>query len=301
MQNKNNEKKVAIILVNYNGYAETIQCIESLKNIDYDNYHVFIVENGSTNNSYDILSRYLVESDCARFCTLKKSKENLGFSGGNNIGIKEAIEQGYEYVMLLNNDTIVTPDFLNILINNADNKSIVTPRIMYWNEKDKNWYAGGKLSKVLGRAWHNNIGKKYLKNRDDRCYNVSFISGCCMLMHVDVIKKIGLLEEKYFLYYEDTEYCWRADDSSVQMKYVGSSVIYHNVSSSTGNNSRLMNYYKIRNRLYLINDHASNYTKWIAVLFAIFEDCYGILIKKYSFETVCLGIKDYLHNKIGKM
>lgn len=290
---------VAVILVNYNGYEDTIRCLQSFREVRYKNYCIYIVDNGSTNNSYSVLKEYC---GCNKDIKTKiiKSTANLGFSGGNNIGIKDALSAGADYILLLNNDTVVTPDFLDILVGNADENTIVAPRMMYWKDKNIVWYAGGQLSKIFGRAWHNNINKELDSVIDTKHKEVTFISGCCMLIHREIFNKIGLLEEKYFLYYEDTEYCWRALNNGIRLYYVGDSVIFHNVSSSTGHNSCLMNYYKIRNRMYLIKEYVNGRKKITSFLLAHAEIVIGILIRKYQFEAVKAGIKDYKAGIVGR-
>lgn len=290
---------VAIILVNYNGYEDTIRCLESFREVSYKNYCIYIVDNGSSNNSYSVLKEYCGCNEDIK-TKIIKSTENLGFSGGNNIGIKEALSGGADYILLLNNDTVVTPNFLDVLVSNADENTIVAPRMMYWKQKNIVWYGGGRLSRTLGRAWHDNINKEFDRDIDTRHKEVTFISGCCMLIHRAILNKIGLLEEKYFLYYEDTEYCWRALNNGIRLYYVGDSVIFHNVSSSTGHNSYLMNYYKIRNRMYLIKEYVSGIKKITSCLMAYAEIVTGILIGKYQFEAAKAGIKDYKAGIVGK-
>lgn len=293
------QPKVTIILVNYNGYLDTIECIKSLNQLMYLCFNVIIVDNGSTNNSYAILKEYIANNGNNSFRVVK-SIDNLGFSGGNNIAIEIAQKENADYVLLLNNDTIVTPDFLSILIDNACDDCLIAPRIMYWKSNNTVWYGGGKLSELLGRAWHDRINKTYNSNIDDSIKEVSFITGCCMLVPMKVIEKIGMLEDKFFLYYEDTEYCWRAKKNGCSLKYVGKSVIYHNVSSSTGHNSPLMNYYKIRNRMYLIKDYVNGIKKITSFLLAYAEIIIGILVGKYQFEAVKAGIKDYKAGIVGR-
>lgn len=291
--------KVGIIIVNYNGYIDTIKCLNSLSELEYLNYEVYIIDNGSTNESYSNISEY-IENNSINNIHLIKSEINLGFSGGNNLGISIALEEGSEYILLLNNDTIVTPKFLSELIENADFRTIVTPRIMYWKEKSKVWYAGGKLSMKIGRAWHKNIDKKVNLKTDNSVEKVSFVSGCCMLIDKNILQKIGLLDEDFFLYYEDTEFCWRAQLQDIQLLYIGYSIIYHNVSSSTGHNSDLMNYYKIRNRFYLIDRYIHGINKILAKAYALAEIVAGIVIRKYRFSTVKKSIKDYRRGILGK-
>jgi len=297
--NKETLPMIAIILINYNGFKDTIECLNSIRNLTYRNYSVYLVDNCSTNNSCQYIKEYCVLHDKNNVIIIN-NKNNLGFSGGNNVGIKAALNDDAEYILLLNNDTIVTPKFLDILVTNADKNSIITPRIMYWKEKDKIWYAGGKLSPKLGRAWHDRINKIYEKDIDEKYKEVSFISGCCMLIHRDVLAKIGLLEEKFFLYYEDTEYCWRALNNGVRLSYVGNAVIFHNVSSSIRHDSSLMNYYKIRNRMYLIKEYVSSKYKIISYLCAYIEVAVGIAIKKYQFQVAKEGIGDFKKGIFGK-
>lgn len=291
--------RIAIILVNYNGYKDTIECLKSINELNFSNCFTYVVDNGSTDDSYAVLENYRKEHKLESV-TIVKSEDNLGFAGGNNVGIKIALQECADYILMLNNDTIVTPEFLKSLVSAADEKTIVTPRIMYWKDKDLIWYAGGRLSFRLGRAWHNRIHKKYDASIDDKNSQVTFISGCCMLIHKSIFQKVGLLKEEFFLYYEDTEFCWRALNCGVKMEYIGNSVIYHNVSSSTGHDSSLMNYYKIRNRFFLIEEYVRGMNKPIAYIYSFMEMLVGIIIGKYQVRAVYQGIRDFKTGVKGK-
>ena len=290
------EPLVYFILVNYNGYKDTIVCIESLLKINYTNYKIIIVDNYSIDNSLEKLQQ--IKSEKIKLINLD---ENLGFSGGNNIGINLAMENHADFIVLLNNDTIVTKDFLKPLIEGCGNNgnTITTSKIMYAKEKNKIWYGGGNTSFKLGRSWHNNINKVE-KTINEEIKEVSFISGCCMCIPKSVIEIIGTLSEDYFLYYEDTDYCCRAIKKGIKLLYIPTSIIYHNVSSSTGHNSPLMTYYKIRNRLYFIQEHVPNKYKFFAELVFFMEVCAGLLITKYDLTSVKQAIIDYRNKVIGK-
>lgn len=290
------EALVYFILVNYNGYKDTEKCVESILNINYSNYKIIIVDNASTDNSLEKLG--LLKSDKIKLINVE---ENLGFSGGNNIGIDFSMENNADFIVLLNNDTIVTKDFLEPLVNESKNRNaITTSRIMYLKEPNKIWYDGGYTSLKLGRSWHKNINKNQ-NSRENHSKEVSFISGCCMCIPRNVIESIGNLSDEYFLYYEDTDYCCRAIENDTKLVYVPISLIYHNVSSSTGHNSPLMTYYKIRNRLYFINKYVSkNYLLFAKLLFRV-EMTIGMLIGKYDKTYVKRGIQDYKNNVMGKL
>lgn len=227
---KKDYAKIAIILLNYNNYNDTINCIESLKKVDYPNFFVIVVDNNSTNDSFAYLKK--MENDKIKIIN---SGKNGGFAFGNNVGIKLALEQKAEYVLLLNNDTIVTPNFLTkleecFLIKN--NVGIVTSRIMYNKERDKIWYAGGDIDWDNLRATHEGINQSIYKKHEMR--EVNFASGCCMLISSECLRNVGGLPEDYFMYCEDMDYCVKVRECGYKIIYDSDSVIYHCVSSAGG-------------------------------------------------------------------
>lgn len=233
MMSKNctDSKSVTIILVNYKNYKDTLQCLESLDKVNYPNLSIIVVDNDSKDESVEILKRYANDR-----VKIVGSGYNGGFAYGNNFGIKMALENGSDYVLLLNNDTKVDKDFLTPLVQVTDNDEkvgIVSSRIMFYPEVDKIWYAGGRVDWSNLRAIHyglkETISEKYLKNCD-----VDFASGCCMLIPKRVFEEVGMLPEEYFMYYEDMDYCIQVVDKGFKIKYVPESVVYHFVSSSSG-------------------------------------------------------------------
>lgn len=226
-----NSPLVYIILLNYNGYKDTIECCDSLSKITYDNYKIIIVDNNSTNDSEKILRERL------NACHIMQTGKNLGFAGGNNYGIKYALEQKADYILLLNNDTIVESDFLDTMINafcNNPNVGIVGCKINYFKEKNVIWYGGGNVN------WFKFVGvHEHEKERDDEKIEnvqreVTFISGCTMLIKNEVFDKVGLLPEEYFMYMEDLDFCILVKDKGYKLIYEPKALIYHNVSLSTG-------------------------------------------------------------------
>ncbi|WP_238903668.1 glycosyltransferase family 2 protein [Clostridium sp. YIM B02506] len=220
---------VYVVLVNYNGYEDTEACIKSLRNIHYYNYKIVVVDNASTDDSYNKLEK--IKEDVI----LIKSEKNLGFSGGNNIGIKYALQQGADYIMLLNNDTLVEPDFLNIMIDTAEsseNLGIVGCKMMYYPQNDIVWYGGGYIDWNKYSGVHENQGTK--DSQDDNVREVTFLTGCCMLIKRSTIEKVGYLSEEYFMYLEDLDYCAKVLDNNLRIIYNPEAKIYHKVSASTG-------------------------------------------------------------------
>lgn len=295
------EPKVHIILLNYNGYKDTVECIESINNITYNNYKVVVVDNNSTDNSKIELKKFLQQYDKVHFI---QSDKNLGFSGGNNIGINWSLNNGADYICLLNNDTIVEPDFLTPLImemEKDDTIGISAGKIMYFKEKDILWSAGGYISNARALGCHYGINMK-----DEGQFNdireCTFLTGCIQLIRGSVFKKVGMYNHEYFLYMEDVEFCKRVVEAGYKLKYVPTSKIYHKVSASTGGDeSPLQLYYLTRNRILFNKNNKRNKLSYIKfyILLAM-----KILIepfrKKHNYKYIVFGVVDGLRGKYGE-
>ena len=241
--------KVTIILVNYNGGRVTRECVDSLKRMRNQDYSVIIVDNGSTDASFDELKQVYAEDP--QICVIATG-ENRGFAGGNNFGIRTAIEQGTEWILLLNNDTEAEEDFLDRMTENVDRETIYAPRINLFSDKKTPWYAAGWIDFNTGIVKNGN---------PEKGGEVSFASGCCMLFSCDVFRKIGELDEGYFMYYEDMDYCLRAREAGIRIVYKPEAVIYHKVGGTTGGEaSKLSIYYNNRNRFYIIRQYREVFT-----------------------------------------
>lgn len=245
-------KKVGIILVNYNGEKYNEECINSILNSTYKNYEIIIVDNASTDNSVRRL-----QEKYSNEIILFENKKNEGFSEANNIGIEIAKNRGCEYILLLNNDTVISKDCIGKLINCSaqENNCIVSPKIYYYDNKDIIWSAGAKMLWKKGLASQNGINT-IDKGQYNKKLNVEFATGCCLLIPIEVIDSIGGLSTDYFLYYEDTDYCIRALNAGFKIIYEPEAILYHKVSASTGGEESYMYiYYNTRNRLIFNKKH----------------------------------------------
>lgn len=257
---------VYIILLNYNGFKDTIECVNSLEKISYDNYKVVIIDNKSTNNSEEILRKELPTYK------IIQSGENLGFAAGNNIGIKYALEQGAEYVLLLNNDTLVDKDFLNYMIKNFEGSNKVGAvgcKIMYYPDTKRIWYAGGEIN------WFTYFGKHFgFKEIDNGQYDaereINFVTGCCILVSKKVMQETNFLPEDYFMYFEDDDFCAKISELGYTIVYNPKAVIYHKVGISKGgeetpfvvkwgNRNRLVFMKKYKHKVSIFKFHISLY------------------------------------------
>ncbi len=284
---------VVIILVNYNGTDDTHECIASLLENTYPNYSIVVVDNNSREEQVNKLkSDSFINSNS----TVIYESENSGFSEGNNVGIRYAKEQGADYVLLLNNDTVVTPDFLDQLVDCAmkHERSIVTGSIKFFSDKDNYWYAGGDYdynTGVTSMNYHiNEIDKDELK--------VTFATGCLMLIPMNYIDSYGMLSDRFFLYSEDTEYCLRAIKNGYDIYWKPACLIYHKVNASTGKNSPLQQYYLTRNDLIIARDYSNNKSKSIG---RIRFYCFKRIVKRdYQLQPVRDAFRDFKQGITGR-
>ena len=283
------EPLVYIVIVNYNGYDDTIECIKSLKDIQYSNYKIVLVENASKDKEKIQSNSFINENAIVLFSDI-----NGGFSAGNNIGIEYALNAGADYVLLLNNDTAVDKDFLNSLVEIGESDSsigIVTGDIYYYFDKTKLWYSNGRYDRGSGIT-QMCVKTEKMKN------NVSFACGCLMLLKRKMLEEIGLLEDLFFLYSEDTEYCCRAIDSGWGIVWTSESKIYHKISVSTGENSDFQQYYLTRNNLVLTKMYGKRRLYgYIKRLWYCLKD---ILKGRSNIGPVWFAYVDFVKMKYGK-
>ena len=277
--------RVTIIILNWNGWSDTIECIESVFQIDYNNFKVLLIDNNSTDDSIQkikdyaegklkVRSKFFIykkdnkpieissyiheELESKKDLTnikqliLIKNEINYGFAEGNNIGIRFALKNlNPDYILLLNNDTVVDKDFLKSLILEGEKKKnvgLLGPKIYYYDNPDIIWCIGGKIDWKFARGLH--IGNNKPDNGQyNKKKNFDYISGSSLLIKREVIDDIGLLDENFFLYFEETDLALRATRKGYENLYVPNAKIWHKVSKSGGGMSKPIGlYYITRNR-----------------------------------------------------
>lgn len=241
---------VYILILNWNNWPDTVECIDSCLNLTYPNKHLLIIDNGSTDDSEKTLrERY-------PGITFIQTGRNLGFSGGNNCGIEAAIAAGAEYIWLLNNDTVVAPDALDALVSalDADAHGGMAASMIYYHGSDRIWSAGGSwrpgLLKLRQRGAYSTDSSLYCRNE-----YVGSASACSLLVRSETVQRIGALDENYFLYWEDTDWCARALSAGKKILFVPGSKVWHKVSASADQHSKLQYYYYTRNGLLFFQRH----------------------------------------------
>jgi GT2 family glycosyltransferase len=257
----NDFPKVAIILINWNNYEDSKKCLISLQACIYPNFLPIVVDNHSEDGSGEQL-----KLEFGKFAHFIFSGSNLGFSGGNNLGIRYALQNDFEYVMELNNDTEVEPDFLNNLvmsIHGKDDFGAAQPLIFYnQNRRHIIWNAGGRLIPSLGLSLTNLEGKTKPSSLNGQ--ETDWITGCAFLIKSDVLKKTGLLKEFFFFgSFEDVDLSVRIRNEGYKLWFEPSSVIYHSVGNSTKTKKKgkegylnpMVHYLAQRNQMIYIKQH----------------------------------------------
>lgn len=262
--------KVIITILNFNKCMDTIECIDSLEKINYPNYEIVLVDNGSKDNSAELFKA--IYSSNPKI-TLLINNNNLGFTGGNNLAIRHFIKGDVDYFLLLNNDTVVEPGFLTQLVNvaEADDKiGIVGPKIYKLVVSEANlsgsndtlFCAGTKTIPFFGQPFLRGNGEKDC-GRYNNVEAVDYISGTALMIKKYVIERIGLLDERFFAYFEDWDWCLRAQRFGYKSVYVPDATIWHKGSSTIGFKSPLYYYYMTRNRILFARKHLG----WLKFLF----------------------------------
>lgn len=294
---------VAAVIVNWNGKKDTIACLASLKNVRRQNVKltVVVVDNGSTNDSVAVITK------AHPWVTVVETGKNLGFTGGNNIGVKKALAKGADLVWILNNDTIVDTEVLSFVdafedrtIGIVGSKIYFAPGHEYHHDRYKDsergrvfWYAGGLIDWKNMYASHRGVDEVD-SGQYDAIVDTPFVTGCSLVVAREIIEKIGYLDDKYFLYFEDLDFCLRAKKAGWRLVYYPKSVVWHvNAGSTGGAGNPLHEYYLTRNRLLVGMRYAPKRTKA-----ALLREAAGFLTGGSSVRKQ--AVRDFFLHKWGK-
>lgn len=254
---------VSIVVLNWNGLQDTVDCLASLDRITYPNLDWWVVDNGSSDGSSEAIQ--------SQFPTVRliRNSRNLGFAGGINVGIRAALDNGAAYVFLLNNDTIVAPDVVDRLLDGmcVDSQiGVVVPKIVYHRAPERIWSAGARWATLPPRV--KLIG--YGKSSDDRhyCepYFLHYATGCALLVNGRTFARVGLFDECFFMYQEDYDFARRVCKAGLRVYYEPRAIVYHKVSQGLGENSARKWYHWSRSSVLFYRKHFPTiYLVWFAL------------------------------------
>lgn len=292
-------KNICILLLNYNGTNDTIDCIRSIEEIDSKNFNVrvVIVDNKSNEYEYRNLENFLINNNLIKNDEPEKEKyflikndKNIGFAAGNNKGIR-FIEEYFsiDYYLLLNNDTILEADSIEKLLTAFDDEKVgaASGLILDYETKSKIWYAGGKISRLKSKGQHThygvNVNELNLANHPTK-----FLSGCYVMFKRDALFNIRLLNEQYFFGTEEYDYSLKLDKLGYKMMFIADSVIYHKVKIEEGNGSS----HDIKDPIYIYNSmrnkYLLNYNNYNSITTFFWLIITKIYIKKFLLKRLNL-------------
>lgn len=294
--------KIAVVIVSYNVKEDLLACFSSLEKLSPSGYQlkIFVVDNDSADGS--------VQAIKSRNIVLLESKVNLGFAGGNNLGIKQALAWEANFVLVLNPDTIVDKSLIKEFLERVKINpkiGIIGPKIYFapgyefhkdrYGQKERGkviWWAGGKMD------WNNVVTKHIgVDEVDGNQYNVAgeteTIPGTAMFIRREVFEKIGFFNEKYFLYFEETDFCRRAKAAGFKLWYEPKAIIWHKNAQSSGIGSDLQDYYITRNRLLFGFKYAPLRSK-----FNLLEEAVKLVVSGRPWQK--RGVLDFLFGRFGQ-
>lgn len=328
---------ISIIILNWNGWEDTLECLESLYQIDYPNYNVILIDNGSEDESIKKIKEYcdgkiVVKSEFFEYnynnkpidlfeytkaeissvslensfynnkkLVLIKNPENYGFAEGNNIGIRFAMRSlNPDYILLLNNDTVVEKSFLTEMVNVAENNSkigVVGPKIYYYDykgRKDVINFAGEEINFYTSRG--KRFGRFEIDNgQHDEIRENDKIDGSCMLIKREVIEEVGIFDPLYFAYWEEADLCVRIKNAGYKLIYAPKACIWHKIGVTWDSyfSYFIIYHYLVRNRLIFMWRHASSFQKTVFILFFVIYLLVNIIIMfiKEDWKTSKEGLR----------
>ncbi len=251
---------ITVLILNWNGTKDTLECIKSLEDTNYPNFSIKILDNGSNKEEY----HKLLNKSKSHRTHIYRSEENLGFAGGNNLLLSK-IDDNYDYIMLLNNDTVVDKDiFYKLALEVAKNNlvHIIGPTILNYRSRTIQ-SAGAKINLYTGST-------HILKTEPNSIAQVDMISGCCMLISKNIIDKINLFKKQYFAYYEETDFCTRAKKEGYYSYVTSSCYIEHKGSVTSKKTTGFQEVQLIKNRFLFIRYNGNKLQKLTTILFVSF-------------------------------
>jgi GT2 family glycosyltransferase len=242
---------IGIVTVTYNSAGVIPDFIESLLKQSYRNFRLYVVDNASSDDTAALLGNY---SD-VRLAIIRNAT-NVGVAEGNTVGIRAALKDGCESVLLINNDTAFGADLVSTLHDGLQKYhcDMIVPKILYLDPPDKIWSAGGAFSLFRGRPRHLGFNRKD-DGSFDKVQEVEYSPTCCMLIRREVFERIGFMDSKYFVYFDDADFCLRGHRAGLKLVYSPETRLFHKVSSLIGHRSDMSVRYVTRNHVYFVLKH----------------------------------------------
>lgn len=311
--------KIFVIILNWNGKEDTLACLKSLEKVSTP-HSLIVVDNGSNDDSVVTIQNAYTD------ITLLENRKNLGYAEGNNVGIRWALKNGAEYLLILNNDTIVDPDILEGFLSTlalTPQASILGGKPYLMNDPSRLDHLGGKWNSKTGTfdlIGSNDLGENWMTP-----FPLDYVCGCALFVKAEVFRKVGAFESRFFLFWEESDFCKRAKKEGFYSYFAPNAKLWHKVSASFTGGKAHTTYFWWRNRLFFMERNCSAREKFSLFLCVIFPETLHLiklyLIKRlqlcflksihpqrdYSvkinrlrvYRASLVGIKDYIFRRLG--
>lgn len=289
-------KSVYVIVLNYNNCEDTIECLNGLQSFNAANValKLIVVDNASTDNSVARLKAALAPN-----AMLVENPKNLGYAAGNNVGIKIALEDGADYICVLNNDTIIEENFICPCIEFLETDSslgVIGPTIME-ADNDSVQSTGGDIFLTRGFVTIKNHGK--CREKLPHVIECDYVGGACMIFRADLINQIGMIPENYFLFFEETEWCYKVKKAGYKNACLNKTYIRHKGSATIDKIGGLHAYLMERNRVVFMRRNCQNKAEYVCgVLYLFIKYAWFCIVKDISYLKYFAYMKDGILNKV---
>ena len=292
--------KVAVIIVSWNNQTDVLQCLASVAAAQGD-VQIIVVDNASQDGSVEA-----IRSAYPQVVVLENA-ENLGYTGGNNAGIRYVLEQGAAYLLLLNDDAVLAPDAISHLLSVArqhPEAGFLGPNVYVLEERERFLSSGGVFA-AGWRAVHRGLGE----DTDARYREVAegdFLTGCALLVKREAVEHIGLLDDRFFAYHEDIDWCYRAKQAGFKLLVVPQAKVWHPDTRSRDVDSPSVTYYMARNRLLFLSKHRLGIRLFLDTLFSYFVRAANWSVrpkwrhKRPQRDALIWAIVDFFKGRFGR-
>lgn len=299
---------VVVVIVVWNGLTDTLECLRSLEADEYPNKQIIVVDNGSTDGTADRIYSEGFQASVISCPT------NLGFTGGNNVGLAEALRRGAAFAFLLNNDTTIEADALGRLVEAAETAAtlgLLSPVVHYYDAPGEVWFSGAGICMLRGEALHTAAPLKAGPSRslsgaapNSQISDTDWVSGCAVLVRMEAVALVGGFDDRFFLTWEDVDWCVRMRRCGWRVSVLHNARIYHKCGRSGARLAGIHRYYAVRNSLLFAAKHAGLLYP-SALLFILARHLHGAIRSRgkerlQSISTVLEGLKDHLLGRYGR-
>ena len=270
------EPLIIFIILNWNGKKDTLECLQSLRDLEYSNYETVVIDQNSNDGSRESIASQFPE------VRLIRNDDNLGFVMGNNTGIQHATDSDADYIVLLNNDTTVLPTFLSALVEAARENpgfDVFGPKIVFDSDPNRIWAAGSHIDWRKGTCVQRGY-QEIDRGQYDSNAEVNALTGCAMMISSKAVRTVGLLDSRFFAYYEETDWCARATRAGLRILYVGAAVVRHKISSTIGPTSPAIAFYMVRNNLLFLSKNSTGFRRLFLIIRSLHREA----------RTICSGL-----------